>query len=79
LHHLGRLERRVKFILNEFENFTPLADFTNKLTVGGGRAMRFRVGCASRFNYTMIPLSGADEESSKYKKRLYDFIFIETL
>lgn len=39
----GRLKRRVNFILDEFGNFTPIADFTNKLTVGGGRGMRFNL------------------------------------
>ncbi|QWU13174.1 hypothetical protein SAMN04487895_11744 [Paenibacillus sophorae] len=28
-----------------------------------------RLGCVCRFIYTMIRLSGADEEASKYKKR----------
>ncbi|MBW4079971.1 VirD4-like conjugal transfer protein, CD1115 family [Paenibacillus sp. S150] len=39
----GRLKQRVNFILDEFGNFTPIADFTNKLTVGGGRGMRFNL------------------------------------
>lgn len=28
-----------------------------------------RLGCVCRFIYCMVRLSGADEESSKYKKR----------
>ena len=39
----GRLERRVNFVLDEFGNFTKLTDFTNKLTVAGGRGMRFNL------------------------------------
>ncbi|MDR1320677.1 MAG: type IV secretory system conjugative DNA transfer family protein [Gracilibacteraceae bacterium] len=39
----GRLEQRVNFLLDEFGNFTPIADFSNKLTVGGGRGMRFNL------------------------------------
>ncbi|MCI8529485.1 MAG: type IV secretory system conjugative DNA transfer family protein [Lachnospiraceae bacterium] len=39
----GRLERRVNFILDEFGNFTKLDDFTNKLTVAGGRGVRFNL------------------------------------
>jgi len=39
----GRLEQRVNFLLDEFGNFTTIADFTNKLTVGGGRGMRFNL------------------------------------
>ncbi len=39
----GRLENRVNFLLDEFGNFTKLNDFTNKLTVAGGRGMRFNL------------------------------------
>jgi len=39
----GRLKQRVNFMLDEFGNFTTIADFTNKLTVGGGRGMRFNL------------------------------------
>lgn len=39
----GRLKQRVNFILDEFGNFTTISDFTNKLTVGGGRGMRFNL------------------------------------
>lgn len=39
----GRLERRVNLILDEFGNFTKLNDFTNKLTVAGGRGIRFNL------------------------------------
>lgn len=39
----GRLENRVNFVLDEFGNFTKLSDFTNKLTVGGGRGIRFNL------------------------------------
>lgn len=39
----GRLERRVNFMLDEFGNFTKLSDFTNKLTVAGGRGIRFNL------------------------------------
>lgn len=39
----GRLMRRVNFVLDEFGNFTKLNDFTNKLTVAGGRGVRFNL------------------------------------
>lgn len=39
----GRLANRVNFILDEFGNFTRLNDFTNKLTVAGGRGIRFNL------------------------------------
>ncbi len=37
----GRLERRVNLVLDEFGNFTKIPAFANKLTVGGGRGIRF--------------------------------------
>lgn len=37
----GRLNIRVNFILDEFGNFVPIPDFPKKLTVGGGRGIRF--------------------------------------
>ena len=39
----GRLKRRVNFILDEFGNFAKIPDFTNMLTVGGGRGIRFNL------------------------------------
>lgn len=39
----GRLANRVNFVLDEFGNFTKLNDFTNKLTVAGGRGIRFNL------------------------------------
>jgi type IV secretion system protein VirD4 len=39
----GRLKQRVNMILDEFGNFTTISDFTNKLTVGGGRGIRFNL------------------------------------
>lgn len=39
----GRLKNRVNFVLDEFGNFTKLTDFTNKLTVAGGRGIRFNL------------------------------------
>ena len=37
----GRLLNRVNLLLDEFGNFTQIPDFANKLTVGGGRGIRF--------------------------------------
>ncbi|SKC77758.1 type IV secretion system protein VirD4 [Maledivibacter halophilus] len=39
----GRLEKRVNMVLDEFGNFTQIPDFGNKLTVGGGRGIRFNL------------------------------------
>jgi len=53
----GRLKRRVNFVLEEFGNFTKLNDFTNKLTVGGGRGIRFD-----------LFLQGFEQLTQKYDK-----------
>lgn len=39
----GRLERRINFNLDEFGNFMQIPSFANKLTVGGGRGIRFHL------------------------------------
>jgi type IV secretion system protein VirD4 len=39
----GRLKRRINFCLDEFGNFVKIPDFANKLTVGGGRGIRFNL------------------------------------
>jgi len=39
----GRLPRRVNFMLEEFGNFSTIKDFDTKLTVGGGRGIRFNL------------------------------------
>jgi type IV secretion system protein VirD4 len=39
----GRLINRVNFNLDEFGNFTVIPGFANKLTVGGGRGIRFNL------------------------------------
>lgn len=39
----GRLPKRINFLLDEFGNFSTIPDFANKLTVGGGRGIRFNL------------------------------------
>ena len=39
----GRLLIRVNFMLEEFGNFATIPSFANKLTVGGGRGIRFNL------------------------------------
>ncbi|TCL57667.1 type IV secretion system protein VirD4 [Kineothrix alysoides] len=53
----GRLINRVNFVLEEFGNFTKLNDLPNKLTVAGGRGMRFH-----------FFLQGFDQITEKYSK-----------
>lgn len=49
----GRLKNRVNFVLDEFGNFTVIPDFSVKLTVGGGRGIRFNL-----FVQSMAQLEG---------------------
>ena len=37
------MKRRVNFILDEFGNFAVIPDFATKLTVAGGRGIRFNL------------------------------------
>ncbi|HHV30703.1 MAG TPA: type IV secretory system conjugative DNA transfer family protein [Clostridium sp.] len=39
----GRIPRRVNFIIDEFGNLPPIPQFDKKLTVAGGRGMRFNM------------------------------------
>ncbi len=55
----GRLERRVNFVLDEFGNFAKLTDFSNKLTVAGGRGIRFN-----------LFLQSFEQLTDKYSKEL---------
>ncbi|MDR1892360.1 MAG: type IV secretory system conjugative DNA transfer family protein [Oscillospiraceae bacterium] len=53
----GRLERRVNFNLDEFGNYAQIPGFSTKLTVGGGRGIRF--------NLYIQSLSQLDEKYDK--------------
>ncbi|MEG1778722.1 MAG: type IV secretory system conjugative DNA transfer family protein, partial [Oscillospiraceae bacterium] len=57
------LERRVNFILDEFGNFAKIEDFTNKLTVAGGRSIRFN-----------LFLQSFDQLTEKYNKEIANII-----
>jgi len=39
----GELQNRTNFVLDEFGNFTTIPAFSNMLTVGGGRKIRFNI------------------------------------
>ena len=39
----GELKNRTNFVLDEFGNFTTIPAFSNMLTVGGGRKIRFNI------------------------------------
>lgn len=57
----GRLKQRVNFILDEFGNFATIPDFAAKLTVGGGRGMRFNL-----FVQSTAQLEGEGGKKIKY-------------
>lgn len=59
----GRLPRRVNFILDEFGNFPPIKDMDSKLTVGGGRGIRFNL-----FVQSLSQLDKYDEKIAKTLK-----------
>lgn len=59
----GRLERRVNFLLDEFGNFTPINDMTNKLTVAAGRGMRYA-----------LYVQGFDQLKEKYSDNIANTI-----
>lgn len=70
----GRLKRRVNFILDEFGNFTPIADFTNKLTVGGGRGMRFNLFLQS---FEQLKEKYDDHAASTIKSNCQTWIYLQ--
>lgn len=70
----GRLKRRVNFLLDEFGNFTPIADFTNKLTVGGGRGMRFNLFLQS---FEQLKEKYDDHVASTIKSNCQTWIYLQ--
>ncbi|MDU4696351.1 MAG: type IV secretory system conjugative DNA transfer family protein [Paenibacillus sp.] len=70
----GRLKRRVNFLLDEFGNFTPIADFTNKLTVGGGRGMRFNLFVQS---FEQLKEKYDDHVASTIKSNCQTWIYLQ--
>ena len=54
----GRIPRRVNIILDEFGNLPPIPDFDKKITVGGGRGIRFT-----------LAVQGLDQIKALYKEK----------
>ncbi|WP_207545188.1 VirD4-like conjugal transfer protein, CD1115 family [Desulfoscipio geothermicus] len=52
----GRLDKRVHFLLEEFGNLPPIPDFAEKITLAGGRGMKF-----------LIAIQGLDQIKKRYK------------
>ncbi|MDD3228066.1 MAG: type IV secretory system conjugative DNA transfer family protein [Oscillospiraceae bacterium] len=70
----GRLARRVNFLLDEFGNFTKLTDFTNKLTVAGGRGMRFNLFLQS---FEQLTLKYGKETAAIVKSNCQTWIYLQ--
>lgn len=70
----GRLERRVNFVLEEFGNFTKINDLTNKLTVAGGRGMRFHFFLQS---FEQLSEKYSKETASIVKSNCQSWIYLQ--
>lgn len=71
----GRLERRVNFILDEFGNFTQIPDFPTKLTVGGGRGIRFNLFLQ---NFAQLDEKYGKEQSKIIRGNCDNWIYLRT-
>ena len=70
----GRLKNRVNFILDEFGNFVKISDFTNKLTVAGGRGMRFNLFLQS---FEQLDMKYGKEESHIIKSNCQNWVYLQ--
>ncbi|WP_114679284.1 VirD4-like conjugal transfer protein, CD1115 family [Desulfotruncus alcoholivorax] len=52
----GRLDKRVHFLLEEFGNLPPIPDFAEKITLAGGRGMKF-----------LLAIQGLDQVKKRYQ------------
>lgn len=71
----GRLKRRVNFMLEEFGNFVKIPDFANKLTVGGGRGIRFNLFLQS---FMQLDEKYGKESAATIKSNCETWIYLQT-
>ncbi len=71
----GRLRVRVNFLLDEFGNFTQIPAFSNMLTVGGGRGIRFNLFLQS---FAQIEEKYGKEQSETIKDNCHCWIYLKT-
>ena len=71
----GRLKNRVNFILDEFGNFTQIPDFSTKLTVGGGRGIRFNLFLQ---DFAQLDRTYGKEESKIIRGNCETWIYLRT-
>lgn len=70
----GRLVNRVNFVLEEFGNFTKINDLTNKLTVAGGRGMRFHFFLQS---FEQLTEKYSKETASIVKNNCQSWVYLQ--
>lgn len=71
----GRLKRRVNFNLDEFGNFMKIPDFSNKLTVGAGRGIRFNLFVQDN---AQIEDKYGDKPSTTIKSNCHMWIYLQS-
>jgi type IV secretion system protein VirD4 len=70
----GRLKRRINYLLDEFGNFVKIPDFANKLTVGGGRGIRFNLFLQS---FMQLDEKYGKEVSATIKSNCETWIYLQ--
>lgn len=71
----GRLKKRVNFNLDEFGNFMKIPDFPNKLTVGGGRGIRFNLFVQDT---AQIESKYGDKEATTIKSNCHVWLYLQS-
>lgn len=71
----GRLLNRVNFLLDEFGNFATIPSFANKLTVGGGRGIRFNLFLQS---FSQLDEKYGKDVSKTIKGNCQTWIYLQT-
>lgn len=71
----GRLKCRVNYILDEFGNFVKIPIFTNMLTVGGGKGIRFYPFVQ---DFNQIDVVYDDKEASIIRSNCENWIYLQT-
>lgn len=90
----GRIPRRVNFLIDEFGNLPTIRDFATKITVGGGRGIRFALAVQDPAQikkaykessqtivgncHTLIFISSSEPETCKFVSELTGKYTIET-
>jgi len=70
----GRIPRRVNFILDEFGNLPPIPEFDKKITVAGGRGMRFTIAVQDIAQLKKL----YDKNSQTITGNCHNWIFLKT-